>query len=188
MAKAGVTYTIGRESNELYNEKFNGVCLSRLAGKYNGQAKRTSEWPVAIDPYVKPGSPSSGLLPEINDIEYKPDGTGDKSVQSYCFRLCLTQEKENQLPFYEPGNYNPDRYELLVRLLNKRPWKQLGKGNGFIISKMPNGKTDWNNYGLAGISSNYPGKSHEYPDADYAGRKRIWNDHIDYQQDRKRVV
>ncbi|HEY9559771.1 MAG TPA: FAD-dependent oxidoreductase [Anseongella sp.] len=182
MAKAGVTYTIGRESNELYNEKFNGVCLSRLAGKYNGQVKRTSEWPVAIDPYVKPGSPSSGLLPEINDIEYKPDGTGDKSVQSYCFRLCLTQEKENQLPFYEPGNYNPDRYELLVRLLNKRPWKQLGKGNGFIISKMPNGKTDWNNYGLAGISSNYTGKSHEYPDADYAGRKRIWNDHIDYQQ------
>src|SRR3546814_11353769 len=115
MAKAGVTYTIGRESNELYNEKFNGVCLSRLAGKYNGQVKRTSEWPVAIDPYVKPGSPSSGLLPEINAIEYKPDGTGDKRVPSSYFPLAMTQEKDNMLPFYATGTHNPGRSELTVR-------------------------------------------------------------------------
>jgi len=182
MAKAGVTYTVGRESNEIYNEKYNGIVLSRLAGSYNGPVKRTSEWPVAVDPYMIPGKPSSGLLPEINDIAHRPDGQGDKSVQSYCFRLCMTQQKENQLPIAEPTNYSPDRYELLVRLLRKRPWKQLGKGNGFIISPMPNGKTDWNNYGLAGFSSNYTGKSHDYPDANYDERKRIWNDHIDYQK------
>lgn len=182
MARAGVAYTIGRESNLVYNEKYNGIVLSRLAGPYNGPVKRTSEWPVHVDPYVIPGKSSSGLLPEINNVEHRPDGEGDNSVQSYCFRLCLTQQKENQLPFSEPERYNPDRYELLVRLLRKRPWKQLGKGNGFIISPMPNGKTDWNNYGLAGMSSNYTGKSHDYPDADYATRRRIWNDHIDYQK------
>src|SRR5690606_24800639 len=87
MAKAGVTYTIGRESNQVYNEKYNGIVLSRLAGKDGGHVIRTSEWPVAVDPYVMPGKPSSRLLPEINDIECRPDGEGDKSVQSYWFRL-----------------------------------------------------------------------------------------------------
>ncbi len=182
MAKAGVTYTIGRESNSVYNEKYNGVLLSRVAGPYKGPVKRTSEWPVDVDPYVIPGKPSSGLLPEINSIGHRPNGEGDKSVQSYCFRMCLTQNKENQLPLTEPDKYDPERYELLARLLKKKSWEQLGNGNGFIISPMPNNKTDWNNYGLAGISSNYTGKSHEYPDANYDKRKEIWNDHINYQQ------
>jgi hypothetical protein len=182
LAKAGVSYTVGHESNATYNEKYNGVVLSRLDGSYNGPTLRTSEFPVPIDPYVIPGKPSSGLLPEINGIGHEPTGTGDKNVQSYCFRLCLTQNKNNQLPITSPEKYDPARYELLVRLLQKKPWTQLGKGNGFIISPMPNGKTDWNNYGLAGFSANYTGGSRDYPDADYALRKKIWQDHIDYQK------
>lgn len=182
MAKAGVSYTVGRESNSTYNEKYNGVILPRTFGPYHGQVKRRSEWPVRVDPYVIPGKPSSGLLPEINGVGHAPIGSGDKSVQSYCFRLCLTQDEKNKIPLSKPNNFNPDRYELLVRLLKKKPWEQLGSGNGFIISRMPNGKTDWNNYGYAGFSSNYTGKSHDYPDADYDSRERIWNDHIDYQQ------
>jgi hypothetical protein len=182
LARAGVSYTIGRESNALYNEKYNGVVLSRLDGAYNGPVVRTSEFPVPIDPYVIPGKPSSGLLPEINGIGHQPTGTGDKSVQSYCFRLCLTQNKANQIPLTSPEHYDPGRYELLVRLLQKKSWTQLGKGNGFIISPMQNGKTDWNNYGLAGFSSNYTGKSGDYPDAGYILRKKIWNDHINYQK------
>lgn len=182
LARAGVSYTVGRESNSLYNEKFNGVVLSRLAGTYHGSTVRTSEFPVPIDPYVVPGKPSSGLLPEISDQELLPAGTGDKGVQSYCFRMCLTQNKKNQLPLTMPDQYDPSRYELLVRIFQKKPWKQLGQGNGFNIHPMPNGKTDWNNYGLAGMSSNYTGKSGDYPEADYALRQRIWNDHINYQK------
>jgi hypothetical protein len=182
LARAGVSYTIGRESNSQYNEKYNGVVLSRVDGPYNGPVVRTSEFPVAIDPYVIPGKPSSGLLPEINGIGHLPTGTGDKSVQSYCFRLCLTQVKENQIPLTSPAQYDPGRYELLARLLTKKAWTQLGFGNGFNISPMPNGKTDWNNYGLAGMSSNYTGKSGDYPDADYSLRKKIWDDHINYQK------
>jgi len=179
MARAGVSYTVGRESNEVYNELYNGVIMGRVAGDY-GNTKRTREWSVDVDPYIIPGKPSSGLLPEINGIGHAAPGTGDKKVQAYCFRLCLTQNKDNQLPLYEPEGYDPARYELMARLQAKEPWDTLR--NGFIISKMPNGKTDINNYGLVGFSANYVGKNFDYPDADYTERADIWNEHKKYQQ------
>lgn len=180
MAKAGVSYTIGREDNKDYHELFNGVQPSRIAGTYTGPVKRTRSWPVDIDPYVTEGKPSSGLLPEINGIGHKPIGSGDKSIQAYCFRLCLTQDMDNQIPFDEPARYHPGNYELLARLLTKNPWNSLREG--FNIAKLPRGKTDWNNNGLAGFSSDYIGQNFAYPDGDYLERLRIWNDHIDYQK------
>ncbi len=179
MARAGVSYTIGRESNSIYNELYNGVIPGRVAGPY-GNTKRTREWSVDVDPYVLPGKPSSGLLPEVNGIGHEPPGTGDNKVQAYCFRLCLTQNKENQFPLTEPDGYDPQRYELMARLQKLEPWERLR--NGFIISEMPNGKTDINNYGLVGFSSNFVGKNFDYPDADYPERSRIWNEHKKYQQ------
>src|SRR5699024_294997 len=163
-----------------YNEKFNGVILPRTGGSYFGTVKHTKAWKEHIGPYVIPGKPSSGLLPEINGIGHKPIGSGDKSVQAYCFRMCLTQDKENQLPLSEPENYNPGIYELLVRRFKKRPLNTLQ--NEFNIATMPSGKTDWNNDGLAGLSTDYIGKNFEYPDGDYKTRSRIWNDHVEYQK------
>ncbi|MCC5928598.1 MAG: FAD-dependent oxidoreductase [Cyclobacteriaceae bacterium] len=180
MAKSGVSYTIGRESNEIYGEKYNGVIRpGREAGTY-GDTKSTSEWDVDVDPFIIPGKPSSGLLPEINGIGHAPLGSGDDKVQAYCFRLCLTQNKENQIPWEEPKDFDPYRYELLARLQKAKPWKTLR--SGFNIPAMPNGKTDVNNYGLVGFSSNQVGKNFDYPDADYVNRKRIWNEHISYQK------
>lgn len=179
MAMAGVSYTVGRENNSTYNELYNGVVPGRLAGNY-GKAVRTREWSVDVDPYVVPGKPSSGLLPEVNGIGHETLGTGDSKVQAYCFRLCLTQNKKNQVPLSEPEGYDPFRYELMARLQKLEPWETLR--NGFIISPMPNGKTDINNYGLVGFSSNYVGKNFEYPDADYSRRKKIWKEHKKYQQ------
>ena len=179
MARAGISYTVGRERNEQYGELYNGVIPGRVAGPY-GKAIRTREWSVDVDPYVVPGKPSSGLLPEVNGIGHEAPGTADKKVQAYCFRLCLTQNKDNQLPLYEPEGYDPNRYELMARLQAQEPWESLR--NGFIISKMPRGKTDINNYGLVGFSSNYVGKNFDYPDANYELRARIWDEHKKYQQ------
>lgn len=179
MARAGVSYATGRESNSVYDEKYNGVIPGREAGPY-GQTVRTREWGADVDPYIIPGKPSSGLLPEVNGIGHAPVGTGDNKIQAYCFRLCLTQQKENQIPLSEPKGYDPGRYELMARLQQLKPWERLR--NGFIISRMPRGKTDINNYGLVGFSSNYVGGNYEYPDGDYETRARIWNEHKKYQQ------
>jgi hypothetical protein len=165
-AMAGASYTVGREDNSRFGETLNGVQM--MAGH---------QFPDGVDPYVVPGDASSGLLPEITGVGVEPTGTGDRKVQAYNFRMTLCQgEQSVGLP--HARNYDPARYELLIRLLERRPWRTLN--DGFIISRMPNGKTDWNNRG--GFSSNQVGRNWEYPEADYARRAAIWGEHEDYQK------
>ena len=55
MAKAGVSYMVGREANERFGETLNGIRDKTPAHQFL----------VPVDPYVKPGDPSSGLLPFV---------------------------------------------------------------------------------------------------------------------------
>src|SRR5579862_90798 len=71
MAKAGVSYTVGRESNDTYNEKYNGV---ELRDKH--------QFPDAVDPYEIPGDTSSGLLWGISNEKLAQSGSGDKKIQA----------------------------------------------------------------------------------------------------------
>jgi hypothetical protein len=166
MAKAGASYTVGREGNSRYGETIDGV-----------QLRTEHQFPDGVDPYVVPGDASSGLLPEISGLGVEPNGTGDKKVQAYNFRMCLCQGAR-RLPIGKPDQYNPGRYELLIRLMERRPWKSLL--DGFIISRMPNGKTDWNNRG--GFSTDHIGKNWDYPEASYERRAQIRKAHEDYQK------
>ena len=47
-----------------------------------------------------------------------------------------------------------------------------------LIAKIPNKKADINNNGA--FSTDYIGRNWDYPDGDYATRKRIWQDHVNY--------
>lgn len=165
MAKAGVSYTVGREANADYQETFNGVQLM------NGH-----QLPEDIDPYKIKGDPSSGLLWGITTSVLADQGSGDKKVQAYNFRICLTSNPENRIPITKPENYVPERYELLIRQMEKRTWKSLQ--DVFIWSGMPNQKTDINNRN--GFSTDMIGMNWDYPDADYADREKIWKAHVDY--------
>ncbi len=181
MARAGVSYTVGREPNSQYDERFNGVQLSRLAGSgVTGTPKITPEFPLGVDPYRVKGDPSSGLLPLIQGEGLPEIGSGDGKIQAYNFRMCLTKDTENQMPIPKPENYDPFMYQLLLRQLDVEPWDSLY--DGFIVSSMPNGKTDWNNYGLIGVSTDYIGGNWDYPEADYEQREQIWQEHKTYQQ------
>lgn len=164
MATAGVSYTFGREAVSEYGETLNGV-QTQMAIYHQLQD--------SIDPYVVKGNPASGLLPNINT---KPgiEGSSDKKIQAYCFRMCLTDAKENRIPFEKPDKYDELEYELLFRALEKGY-----RGPFFIISMMPNRKTDMNNRG--GFSSDYIGKNYEYPDGDYLEREKIVENHKTYQ-------
>ncbi|HWB00285.1 MAG TPA: FAD-dependent oxidoreductase [Pirellulales bacterium] len=164
MAQAGCSYTVGRESNSQYGETLNGVQL--------GSTKH--QFKVPVDPYVKPGDPSSGLLPGIHGGSPGEHGQGDHRVQAYNFRMCLTDDPDNRLPFPKPAGYDPLRYELLIREI------QAGQVDGMQLSSaMPNRKTDTNNSGA--FSSDNVGMNYDYPDGDYATREKIWNEHITYQ-------
>jgi hypothetical protein len=135
---------------------------------------------LGVDPYVVKGDPSSGLLPLIHGVGLPSTGSGDKKVQAYNFRMCLTKDADNQFPISKPANYDPSRYALLLRQMEVEAWEDLY--DGFIVSELPNAKTDWNNYGLIGVSTDHIGANWDYPDADYIRRAEIWQDHRDYQQ------
>ncbi len=172
MAKAGVSFTVGREANAQYGETLNGVRAETPHHQFT----------VPVDPYVKPGDPDSGLLPFIQAGDGGKPGDGDRCVQAYNFRLCYTTNRANRLPHFKPKGYAPVRYELLARYLEAL----VANGQKPILDKfwnpiwMPNGKTDINNNG--GFSTDFIGANYDYPNADYATRAKIWKAHEDYIQ------
>ncbi len=166
MARAGVSYTVGREANSVYNETFNGV-----------QLMHGHQFPDGIDPYRTPGNPESGLLWGISPAELAPAGSGDDKEQAYNFRICLTSDPSNQIPITRPERYDSTRYELLVRLFAAQPNKRK-LDDYFIWTPMPNKKTDINNRG--GFSTDMIGMNYRWPDGTYAERGRIFQDHVDY--------
>ncbi len=168
MAKAGVKYTVGREANSQYDETLNGV---QLGSKYH-------QFKVPIDPYVVPGDPKSGLLLGIQGTDPGQHGQGDRRVQAYNFRMCLTDVAQNKLPFPKPAGYDPARYELLLRYIHAGVWDAFGPKGSIIM--MPNRKTDVNNNG--GFSTDNIGMNYDYPDGDYMMREKIIQEHITYQQ------
>jgi len=167
MAKAGVSYVVGREGNDVYGETWNG---SQLLDQH--------QFPDGVDPYVIPGDPSSGLLWGIGDQTLKPDGTGDDFVQAYNYRICLTDVPGNMLPIERPANYDSTRYELLVRLFDAQPAFNSDINKYFIWSMMPNHKTDINNRGA--FSTDMIGMNHSYPEASWEERDSIIQAHRDY--------
>lgn len=178
MAAAGVSYTVGRESNSQYGETLNGVHTWDTDTTMTGQKSRNSmnhNFTRGVDPYVVKGDKSSGLLPFINPNAPSPHGAGDKKVQAYCYRMCLTDHPDNRIPFAKPANYNERDYELLLR-----NYEAGEKGFPWINSGMPNRKTDTNN--RLGFSTDFIGQNYAYPEASYEERERIAERHRQYQQ------
>lgn len=165
MARAGVSYAVGREANSVYDETKNGV-----------EPGPRHQFPDGVDPYVRPGDPSSGLIFGVKPEPLAATGSGDKKVQAYCFRLCLTKDPANQIPFAKPEHYDPAVYELSRRLMRVRPPQKLT--DLLIVGSMPNHKTDINS--LAGQSTDFYGFNWDYPDGSYADRARIWKEHEEY--------
>ncbi len=169
MAAAGVSYTTGREANSQYGETLSGV-----ATKY----AKYHQFAEPVDPYVRAGDPSSGLLPGVMKGGPGKEGSADKRIQAYCFRMCLTNVPANRLPLPKPEGYDALRYELLLRTILAGANKH-GAGY-FMTSRMPGGKTDSNNAGP--FSTDNIGKNYEYPEAKYDVRKRIIQEHETYQK------
>jgi hypothetical protein len=169
MAQAGVTFTYGREGSSQYQESLAGV------------RDRTPfhQFLVDLSPYGADGA----LLPEISARHLPPPGSADQAVQAYNYRMCLSDVPENRVPFAPPAGYDPRRYALLARLLQARE-KAEGRApalNSLLkVDRIPNGKTDVNNQGP--FSTDFIGGSWDYPNASYARRAEIWQEHKDYDQ------
>ena len=183
MASAGVSYTVGREANSVYGETINGNAPD-AEGAWNHNIND------GVSPYVKAGDKGSGLLPGVEPFDpLARTGDGDRRVQAYCFRMCLTDVPENRIEFAMPESYSERNYELLFRdyeaawsrpdacPIGARVWP--GGGIPANMSKMPNRKTDSNN--RCGFSTDFIGANWNWPEASYEERDHILKAHLDYQ-------
>jgi hypothetical protein len=169
MAQAHVTYTWGREAAAQYGESLAGV------------RDRTPfhQFLVPVSAYGLDGK----LLPEVGAGLEGESGAADRKVQAYNFRVILTRDPANQIPYPKPGNYNSHRYELLARLLKAETTaKDRPPTMGEVLSvlEIPNEKADVNNNGA--FSTDYIGASWQYPEGSYKLRRQIWQAHKDYTQ------
>ncbi len=163
MASAGVSYYVGREGNSVYNERWNGVQLeprypSHLFGKYK------------VSAYT--GDSKDNIIARVVKVGKLHNGYGDKKIQAYNFRLCLTNDAQNRVAFSKPEGYDASKYELFVRLLKAGydPMEVFKK-----FDRIPNKKTDTNNHGP--FSTDNIGMNWDYPEASYDRRKKIIKEH-----------
>ena len=167
MAAAGVTFTWGREGTNTYNESLAGIRAA--GGTYN------------YDPYVIAGNSSSGLLPLVNTNTVGIVGNGDQRLQSYNFRLCLTQNATNKIAITAPTNYSEANYELVRRYIAARVAASASTALNQLIDVqtiIPNGKTDINANGE--VSTDYVGYNYTWATNTYAGREVIRRAHENY--------
>jgi len=169
LASAGVSYTVGRESNSTYGETVNGI---------QAEHSKQNQLPDGISPYVVKDDPASGLLPHVNASAGGVDGSGDKRLQSYCYRMVLTDVPENRIPVEKPENYDEKSYEVLFRCI------EAGQSRFFKLSVVPNRKTDSNNSGglsCDAIGANY-GVDWNYAEAGYTKRAEVDKAHENWQR------
>lgn len=158
MAMAGVSWTIGREDRSEYGESY--------AGKQHAKKQ------VNLSGLGDDGRP----LPLITTTDAGPEESGDAHVMAYSFRLCLTKDPANRVPFPEPNHYDPARFEVLRRwfLLEKNP------ALPWDLHALPGGKFDADIGITKPISTALLGGSDGWCAADPAARAALWEAHRQY--------
>ncbi|WP_428655893.1 FAD-dependent oxidoreductase [Runella sp.] len=158
MARAGVSYTYGRESKEQYNESLAGI--------------RFIDEPIEASPYDDSGK----LLPGFTERSEFTEGQADKRVMNYNFRVMMSSNPDH-VAFPKPDKYEPKRFVLLSRLLKNKPETKFRDIIDMYSWTYPKGKYETNNKQKSVISLGHFGGNVEYPDADYKKRQTIYDDH-----------
>ncbi len=175
MAAAGVSYTVGREAESQYGEDMAGVRRGDTQPRVHYTQRDKDHFIKDVDPYVRPGDPASGLLPYVFRIEGLANGQGDRKIQAYNYRVCLTTDPALRIPIEKPPGYREIDHELLLRNFEAGDPRLpalieplAGRGS----------KVDWNN--MHAVGSDLPGANWDYPEADYARRREIEREHETY--------
>jgi hypothetical protein len=158
MARAGVVWHLGRESRDEFGESY--------AGRQYPKAK------MAINGFDANGLP----LPFITSVRPGDDQAGEETVMVYSFRLCLTKNPANRVPFPEPKSYDPARFELVRRYFQKYPNAPVP----WDLYPLPGEKFDANNGIGKMFSMGLVGEANGWCASDPAGRAKLWEKHKEY--------
>ena len=158
MAAAGVAWTMGREGRAEYHES--------LAGR------QFPKKPMPISGLDAKGAP----LPLITGTDAGPEEEGDRRVMTYSFRLCITADEANRVPFPEPEHYDPARFEAVRRYFTADPKAPLL----WDLYPLPGNKADANNGIGKQFSMGIIGGGNTWCEASQEERGRIWEEHKQY--------
>ena len=161
MAKARVSYAIGRESADQYGESIAGV--------------RYLDDKVAILPFDDDGNLLFGVMPG------KPPVAGSASEVPICYnvRLNITTNEANRVPIEKPSSYDPMQHELLARALEAGLLKNLTSIIG-LYTMGDSDKRELNNRQFSIVSMSIPGAQTPWAEASFEEREEIHQKYRDY--------
>lgn len=161
MAQAGVSYITGRESREEYGESSAGVGNYMLLREYSGKELDMVKQISARYPF------------DIVLEEQGVTGSADCKSQAYCYRLTVTDNPDNMVPFRKPEGYDPERYFNTLHRIALRGARKFSQV--LTLYPLPEGKYDLNHMDLINASWSYP-------EASYQEREYIDLYHRRYQE------
>lgn len=123
LAAGGCSYATGREAAGTGAESasgYRGLVTTELGSNHQFKVGSTL---YNIDPFVTPGDPGSGLLPNIEYPPARTVGQADNDTQAYNFRVTMTTSANRlvTIPNTPPAGYNIQTYEPLLRMLAAAP-------------------------------------------------------------------
>lgn len=150
---AGVTTVHGRESAASYGETAAGFVGFKASYR--------------VDSEESAGRPLAGLMSAPHEMV----GQGDRKIMAYNYRLCLSGDPANSVPFPKPPGYDATAYALLARSY---------KANVNYVRPLPipGRKFDLNGGGF--FDTDFVGGSWVFPIANLAGRRAIATAHARY--------
>jgi len=165
MARAGVSYAVGREAQAEFNEDAAGVRFDP-----NTHKARTVD---------EKGNLLPGISAWAKDLTQR---SAHRAPMNYNFRLTVASDPDLQVPFPTPKKYDPKRYALLANWLHKQTseGKRVERRDIIDLYERRNGKFEMNNKQAAVLSLGHFGGQFDWPDASYEERERIYQDHLDY--------
>ena len=160
MASAGVSYTVGRESRDTYNESMAGV--------------RYMDEKIKVSPYDGNGNLLPGIMPG------KPPEEFSASPVPLCYnvRLNLSLNPDNQVLIEKPEGYDPRQYELLVGSFRSGEIKTINQVIG--LYPMPDDKRELNNRQYSIVSLSMPGEQTPWAEASFEEREAIHKKYRNY--------
>ena len=151
MAWSGVEYIVGRESREEYGEYSAGISEYKVLRTYTPEEmdelrKWTARYPL-----------------DIIYAQKEKEGQADSRSQAYVYRLTVTDNPDNLVPFRKPESYDPARYDNVLQRIRRRnahAFRQI-----LTLYPLPNRKYDLNHMDLINASWGYPEGSYALRDA-----------------------
>lgn len=100
----------------------------------------------------------------------------DKLIQAYCFRLTVTTDPKNLVPFPKPEGYDPREFALLAEYVKKKKIRQFV--TDCLFAKGPvRGKYDGNAQWRCWVSTDWAGINADYPEGSWERRQEIYDEY-----------